>query len=91
MNCVSCNIFCKVSLADKNIPTCVIAAERKYLISKFLPNTGTRSLGDRVISCPLFELSYLLCSTKRGREPVLKIKGNQISSYHKPEAIALYW
>lgn len=91
MNCVSCDIFCNVIFVDKNIPTCVIAAERKYFISKFLPNAGTSSLGDTLIPCPLFELSYLLSSIKRGREPVLKIKGEQISSYHKPEATVVDW
>lgn len=90
-NSVSCNIFCKVIFVDKNIPTWVIAADRKYLISNFLPNAGTRSLGDRLTSCPLFELFYLLCSSKRGREPVLKIKGDQISNYHKPEATVVDW
>lgn len=91
MNCASCDIFCKVIIVDKDVPAHIIAAERKFFISKLLPNGATCLLGDRLIPCPLFEASSLWSSSRRAREPVLKITGEEISSYHKPEATIVDW
>lgn len=59
INGVSCDIFCKVIIVDKNTPAHIIAAERKCFIPKLLCNAGTSLLGDRLNPCPQFGMSSL--------------------------------